>query len=374
MAGSGWIRPRSPIAAPSHVSSGACHNLYIGIVSGFIGTRLASRRATLGHMFKCRAAKTILNASNFLATSGGQASCAMDLCNAGVVTITNCNVQKDVMAQNPFAIQYCSERDFGVPGASYLDVFPWEQNSLTMTGGNIDVMTMGGANYGSPAAIAYFRCQDPYGAWMPVPVANGVSMWLNPAATRTYAMVGPGNTTQDTTAAHQVVETNPATRALPFVPTTARPFLAGTLPVMGPFRYTTEWGGSIYPNFESVQHLQGANDYQISHGAAVGTVIDTLNATGCPYYELNGPATQVNPFGAGTTWSIVTSSSEFNYGTATGTALAPAGRYAIATNANGTGTLTVAQTPGATGVDYVCLRAAAPGGATLADYRYAVGT
>ncbi len=364
----------------SHVSSGACHNLYVGIVSNFVMTRSTSRRATLGHMLKCRAAKAVVNASNFLATTGGQESCAMDHCNAGVVTVTNCNVQKAIMAQNENCIQYCSERDFGVPGASYLDVFPWEQNSLTVNGGNIDVMTMGGANYGTPNGVSYFRCQDPYGAWMPAPQLNGVSMYLNPAATRTWTFVAVGNTNQDTTPAYQPVETSPFTRSLPFVPTTARPFLSGTLPVMGEFRFVTEYGESYYPNFENVQQLQRLNDYQIAHNSAVGTVIDTLSATGCTFYEISGPSGAISPFGTGTTWSIVTTESEFNYGGATGTAWAPTGRYAITSSSNGTGTLTLAQTPAAAGVDYVCLRATGPAGSTsgsgaspaVSDFRYAV--
>lgn len=349
----------------SHTSAGNDHNLYVGSVSSLTVTNTVSRRATLGHMLKSRAALTTIDGCSFLATTGGQEGVPVEFPNAGICIVRNSFVQKAVMAQNPHSILWCAERDFGVPGALPVDEFPWTNNTLTVDNCQIDVMMMGGAHLGQPTGVAYYRCQDPFGRWMPPPTVANTSMWLSTGASRTWTMAGLGNQTPDTTPAHQVVEVNGTTRPLPFVPQTARPFLTGTLPIMGSFRWSGQWGGDSYQNFDSGQHVQSVNDVQISHTTASGTALLTLSATNGAFNQL----TTANPFVAGTAWSLPTTG--IYYPEAAHAAFAPAAAFTISTNSDGTGTLSVGTglSPGT--LYYVQARATAPN-STLADYRYAI--
>ncbi|MBV8913489.1 MAG: hypothetical protein JOZ05_10680, partial [Acetobacteraceae bacterium] len=319
----------------------ACHNLYIGNAGKLIFRYNVTRRATLGHLLKCRAMVSEIHDNRFFDGLGGSASCNIDLPNGGQATIQNNVFVKGAMAMNPYCIQYGAE---GVSASL---------NTLVVQNNTIAVETLAGSHYGTPSAVAYYHLINANGQGSSAQITNN-ALWLSPQST--------SYTTFNSAPAGAVTETGTTSLTLPPTLDMTRPYLSGTLPILGTLYRHTLYGQDDFQNFEGVLQLQDREQIVVPHTATPGAVLCTVTA----HSDLVSGAEQ---FGSGTTWAIVTD--PVYYSVLNPNPWAPAGRYAIGTNADGTGTLSVAGTL-ASGVDWVQLRATAPNGTTLCDSRYPI--
>jgi hypothetical protein len=95
--------------APAGPSAGFTHNLYISAVARLEVTGSYFHGARVGHEFKSRATRTIINGSRFVNGPTGTASYSIDLPNGGDVSIANSQIEQGPMSQNPNIIGFGEE-------------------------------------------------------------------------------------------------------------------------------------------------------------------------------------------------------------------------------------------------------------------------
>ena len=335
----------------SHVSSGACHNFYIGGQWSVTAHDNVSASATLGHDFKCRAVHGDITNNRFYDLERGSASCCMDLPNGGDYRVTNNAFHKGPNAANPYAVQYAAEFDPTLPD--------WRTNNLLFQGNTVSVMTLDGAHYGTPAAVRHWEATSYFGDPTTVQVV-GNSFWLAPHAT-TISSTGGGTTpTARTAESGSTILTTPPT--LDF----SRPYLSGTMPRHGWYRTITQYGGDSFANFDDTQIDPGFDDLVIPSSTAAGTVLGTMQAR-ANFDDNGGPAAQ--PFGAGTTW--VLSTANVYYPENLAAPWPPAGTFTLTTQADGSAKFSVGSTGLSSGVYFVQPEATAPN-ATKSRWRFYV--
>ena len=341
-----------------YVSSGATHNMYFGGNWKVILSNVLSWKCNNGHTLKTRSMNGSYTSCRFYDTERGSASKQADLCDGGLHTFTNCVFQKGAMAQNPFSVGFCAEMSHGYP-----------QNVLTMVGCTFINNTPAQL---SPTAIGLWTIQSPAsGAFSSLVATNNSFIGFTIGDGKNTALVldynvGPNTTGQ--TGGSTIVETGSiqlsAQPALSFI----SPGTSGAHTRLGPFYFLFDGEGSAghWAHIYGVQIDPGSDDIHISHASSLGTVAATCTAYGCNWFKgaPNQPDTRVQPFLAGTVWSISQAASDylgFVY------AVAPAGRYSMDAS---TGILTVAQALTA-GVDNIVVRATAPGG-TICEHMFYV--
>ena len=328
----------------SHVSSGACHNAYLGEMTRAIFRNNVSRRVNLGHLLKSRAMETQVYGNRFYDGLTGSASACVELPYAGQATIYNNVIEKGAMPFGPDTIRYGAEG------------FPWATNTLDVHSNTISVLSPSGNHIGSPSAIGFFYGASPTGTPATATVANN-SLWLASGANK-FNLYGTSNTT--------VADTGTTMLSAPPVIDQTRPDLGtGTTSPgimyrwQGQDDYTNGPGGSGGPIQAGVQQLADRMQARVSASAAVGTTVMTVLASN----DLGAGA--ANPFGAGTTWAISTVGTFYG-----ATPWAAGGKYAVTANSDGSAVLKVAGALSA-GLDFLQLLATAPGG-TQALIRYPI--
>ena len=322
----------------SHVSSGACHNAYIGEMTRVVFRNNISRRASLGHLLKSRAQTSEVYNNRFYDGLTGSASACIEIPYAGQVTIYSNVIEKGTMAFGPDAIRYGAEG------------MPWQTNTLDVHSNTISVLTLAGSHYGAPSAVGFFYGVNTKNVPATVSVANN-SIYLS-AGIQKFNLYGTANTTP--------AESGTVILTAPSLLDPTRPDMAGTVPAPM-FMYRLQ-GQDDFQNFFGSQQIGDREQIHIATGTTPGTVICNLKAS----TDLGAiGAGSANTFMAGTTWSVTTAPTFYG-----NTPWATAGKYAVTANSDGSAALTVA---GAltTGVDYVQLRATSPGG-TDVDLRYPV--
>jgi hypothetical protein len=95
--------------APAGPSAGFTHNLYISAVARLEVQGSYFHGARVGHEFKSRAARTVINDSRFVDGATGTASYSIDLPNGGDVSITNSQIEQGPLSQNPNIIGFGEE-------------------------------------------------------------------------------------------------------------------------------------------------------------------------------------------------------------------------------------------------------------------------
>lgn len=325
----------------AHVSSGACHNAYIGAVGQLIFRFNVSRRATLGHLLKTRAANNDIHDNRFFDGLSGSASVPIELPFGGQATIQNNVIVKGAMAMNPYAIQY------GAEGTYYLN------NVLAVSNNTIALETLDGSHYGTPAAFAYFHVTNVQGVGSSASYSNN-SIYYSPNA-KTLNMFNNAPIGAATVS-------GTVTLTLPPTLDVSRPFLTGNLPALGTLYRHTLWSQDDFRNFSGVQQIQDRDQIVTAHTTAAGTVLCNLAAH-------NDLSAGIENFGPGTTWAVITDG--VYYPVQNPNPWAPNGRYSVTSNADGTGALKVAASL-STGVDWVQLRATGSNGTTFSDSRYPV--
>ncbi len=322
----------------SHVSSGACHNAYLGEMTRVVFRNNISRRVNLGHLLKSRAQIAEIYNNRFYDGVSGSASACIEIPFAGQATIYGNVIEKGTMAFGPDAIRYGAEG------------MPWSVNTLDVHSNTISVLTLAGSHYGTPSAVGFFYGTNAKGVPATISVANN-SLCLA-AGSQRMNLYGTANT--------PVFETGTIVLSAPPAIDTTRPDISGTVPP-AQFMYRLQ-GQDDFQNFSGLQQISDSEQIRIAASTASGTVICNVKASNDSGATGAGTA---NPFGAGTTWTITTAGTYYG-----NTPWAAAGKYAVVVNSDGSAALKVAGAL-ATGVDYVQLRATAPGGG-LTDVRYPV--
>jgi len=100
---------------------GYSHNLYIGPIKQLSFWHSYSHDAVVGHELKSRAKTNYIEESTFSDGANGDASYEIDVPNAGVALIEHDVIEKGPHAQNPAAIHYGGETQYG-----------WATNGLTI--------------------------------------------------------------------------------------------------------------------------------------------------------------------------------------------------------------------------------------------------
>jgi len=153
--------------------------------------------------------------------------------------------------------------------------------------------------------------------------------------------------------------------ALPFIASTTRPYLPGNMPALGGLEYHFSYNDN-YKNFETVWQYGDRDQISVSASAGEGVTLVVIRATND--LDAQGRGTP-NPFGAGTSWSIITDPQY--YASANPNPWAGAGKYAIVAQSDGFCVLQTGAMARTSGVDFVQVRAIAPNG-TKSDIRYTV--
>ena len=333
-----------------YVGSGATHGIYVGACTdSFINDNLIYK-GTNGHGVKSRAkASTITNNRIFDGEDGNMSSC-IEVCEAGKYTISSNVLHKGPNSQNPFVVQYADERYLDANGNLY------RTNVCNITGNTFSLMSIQGTHFGSGIAVGAGGQTSNIDGSSTVVTLTGNSYFLATNDETLYSVevyngfgVEPLKT-----------ETGAVTLTAPPTLDFTSPLTGAAVVRPGPYFYVED-GAQTYDGFNGVQIDFGNENIVVSHIAAQGTILaGPLKAEGS---ILNN----YHPFVAGTTWSIITTP-EY-YATPT---WAPAGRYTVTSNANGTGSLNVGSVAlsAAGSVDYIKVMAVAPNGATAIRRAY----
>lgn len=319
------------------VGSGPTHNIYNGNVYKSLFDNILSHRTFNGHTLKNRGQYSITRNSRFYDGERGAASNQIDHCNGGVHIVDNCVVHKGCFAQNPYSIAFLEDVQNNMYPVNTLTV----QNSTIIINTPVNGATFVGAIMMQPRI-------SPDGLYSSAASINNKFAGNGP---RTTLYNGSGTQNQDGTPGGDgrtlvVTETGSITLAtqpaldftLPFpnqggIASRAGPFY---IPYDGENRnnYINTFGSQIDPGTDDRQALSVS-------GSPVGTVVFNLTASGAPYFRANSLTDpRIAPYVAGTVWSFAVNAATYVAGLYP---VAPAGRYTLTTNADGSATLTVAQ-------------------------------
>lgn len=142
---------------------GHSHNCYCGEGASLTFTNNYSIDSWLGHEVKSRAMVTTIENNFILEGLNGEASVPIDICQGGVVTISNNVIMKTAdtspsnnnRVNNGGIINWNSEMNS-------TDKLPWPVNSLTASGNQILCMLAPGAVYAAIGFVGYRPDVDPY--------------------------------------------------------------------------------------------------------------------------------------------------------------------------------------------------------------------
>jgi len=261
-----------------------------------------------GHNLKIRAAIQNITNTRFLDGTRGSSFTSIDCCEGSQITIEGCVIQRGVMTQNPFAIQFWEEAgrdtDFDLPPHATITrtVFV---NYTPLVGSTFTAM-VGTAKFMNPQLRVYASMtMDGCSSWG-VPtgkVATASGPQGDPAG---YL---PHGDTHDFTPAvtnHTYLAEPPL---LDFTPPTThnhgRSYYHNAVADLdNPVRWRNMYDAQIDP---------GVDQIRISKSASAGTVVFTPTAFGCTQFKVSGaaqPDPRINPYGPtmsgrlAATWAI----------------------------------------------------------------------
>jgi hypothetical protein len=346
-----------------YVGAGATHNAYIDEIWKFTAGNVLTHRTTNGHCLKNRAQNSILTKIRAYDGERGGASNQIDFPNGGVHALSDSVIQKGPFAQNPNSVSFCEDMqgdDFPVnsltvSGTTFINNTPvnllggaiFMQSRVSTQSGKFSSVTSGGNSfYGYPAAnrLTTAATQTDLGAWVsnaPTPLATetgAILLTAQPALDYSHPFAGVGNAIR------------PGPHYCPYDGENRNNFI----------------------NTSGVQVDPGNDDMHIPASTAIGTVIlPKMTAAGGYYFTLNPtpPDAHLVMGTPGTTWSLAASAGAYALGPYT---LAPAGRYTIATQADGSASLTLAESVSGAGgtVDLIAAVATAPNGVVCQSLVY----
>ena len=352
----------------AYISSGACHNVYIGACSFLEFHNNLSMNSAAGILLKCRARAGHVYNNRFVDTERGLSINALDFPDGGTYLIENNRIQQAGNVTGDCMIkvleQYSSDilpPPWGGPGT-----VPPRITNVTVRNNEISNCVPAGTHSGPHAVLNMnTTISSVDGSTSSVTFTNN-TLYLAPGSIYfheymyygTYIPGSPNVTETGTT--YLTVPTpldlsDPGTANPPY----ARPgFKNYTLDNLSP--------GSEYQNFTCVQIDPGNDDMAVALAAALPLTLGTLSSYGANIFKQISPSDPgIQPFGPGSVWSIV---QDGQWGGQQ--PWAPVGRYTTTpTDASGNSTLVVNSKPAVAGVDFIKVRCVGPRG-TICDYRF----
>ena len=339
--------------------AGPAHGIYLDDASAVTITNNYFRLGNYGHLLKSRGTNQYIAHNRIIAGLGGSNTTCIDIPDGGVVEIAFNDIEHGPNCQGPNVIQWALE------ALAYSPDSPYDLNSLYVHDNRINGLLQAGQHFGGPSnMLKHARFLNRFGEPVQFVRFENNACWIAPNPTnRTDSGQLVITDTTWTTTGPAVSLVGNTTPALPFVTSTARPYLAGAMPPLGGL----EWHFSYNDNFPFYENvwMYGDRD-QISSSAASATsstILATLHASNNLGDQGLGTP---NPFDANTTWAIVTTPM---YDTSSNPSPWPAaGKYQVVKQGDGgaqlqpTGTLT-------SGVDFILVQALASNG-TKAQFRF----
>jgi hypothetical protein len=338
----------------SHVSSGACHNIYNGSQWKFVMKGCVSRRATLGHLVKTRAQINVITGNRIFDGLVGSASCRIDTPNGGLTTIENNVIETGTMPMNPNAVQH---------GAEWVT---YEDNRLFFRNNTVSILALDGSHAGTNTALTVVAQNSPSGVKLHAEVADN-KFYATDKSGAKGRFVLAWNYDPKWPLDGAFTETGTVVLTSPPVIDMTRPWFAGELPPLGPLYFHGLWGQDYFANFEGVQQIPDRDQIVVHRTDKAGTVLLKVYA----HNDLQSQT--VNKFVAGTKAALTRQ--PVYYPQALPDPWAPDAWFGVATDADGLATVSLAVDAAGLsvpdGVAYFQLRFTAPDG-TLCDNRYAV--
>lgn len=332
-----------------NVFNPSTHGSYIGACTELQYTDNISYNTTSGHNLKTRAKKATILRSRFLDGERGSASCQVEIPQGGNYLMDGCFFHKGGNQQNAGMIKFNAEGPY----------YPEDRRISTLLVKNSTFFAaMAPLGYsGEPIALWNYSMVSPVDGSPCAITSSNNSFYLAGAARKYIDQNGVGTFTE--TGSTMLA----APPALDFSdPGTAVP----PAPRAGFWHDIQDGGtgGGEYPGFDHVQIDPGRDDIRIPVSTAAGTVIFTCSAYGADFWKQYSPTdARVNPFGAGSVWSIsqVGQANQFS----SPSVWAPVGRYAIDSVS---GAFSVAG-PLVAGLDFVKIKVLSPDGVTFCMHR-----
>lgn len=351
--------------------AGPAHGIYLDDASSVTITNNYFRLGNYGHLLKSRGTNQVIKNNRIIAGLGGSSSACIDMPDGGVCEVAFNDIEQGPNAESLNVIQW------GLEALSYSADSPYDVNSLYVHDNRINGMLLAGQHFGGPSnMMKHARFLNRFGEPVQFVRFENNTCWIapNPASSAPPGeFVGPdpnvqgggqfvSTLTQWTTVGPAVSIVGNTIAALPFIASTARPYLPGNMPALGGLEYHYSYNDN-YKNFETVWQYGDRDQISVSASAGEGVTLAVLRATND--LDAQGRGTP-NPFGAGSHAAIIMDGNYYGL-----TPWAAAGKYKMVDQADGSSQLQTGPTARTSGVDFVQVRFTAPNG-TLSDIRYAV--
>ena len=342
------------------VSSGQTHAFYLD-GSQLIFHDNISYNNNIGHCLKSRAIKGHIYNNRLYDGEGGSCSQQLNIPQGGVYLVENNDFHKGPNPQNPYCLGYgedCSpSNNYGGHGCHS------RLTALTLKNNRFFVGGVVGLHTGPPRAIVHWQAISGIDGSPSQIYADGNSFYLgcSNANKLDAENLFPANT-------NTWIETNSTTLTTPFALDFSDPGTAVPKAATPGFYNFLFYAGDDMQNMYGVQIKPDVKDIRVSANAPAGTNLTGLTAYGSNFWKSDNVANdiRVNPFIAGTTWSITQDNEYFS------SQWAAVGKYQVVANSDGTAaTLQTGSVARTVGYDVIKVRATAPNG-TLADWRLSI--
>jgi len=349
-------RSRATNCGANYVSSGATHGFYLEGIEVRV-TRTHSYKHTNGHSLKIRSPNFTVTDCVFGDGARGTSSQMLNLPEGGTGYVARNDFHKGPNAQNPACVGYYEDDAVGEWG---------HISTLTLEDNRFNVLQVGGSRGGTGNAVFHFPRLSTIDGSQSQVLLNRNSFYLYGAAIKDSVVTDSGTDPSPI----PMVDTNSILLTQPFPMNFTDPRIGtgqtpGTRPGFFPFTYDNE---TNYQNMYGVQQDCGTEEIRVPASSPAGTVLATITASGCVIYKLQNVANdiRVNPFVAGTTWSIIQTSEYFP-----GQVWPPVGAFTLNPSSDGTSVQLLLGTGNVAGTQILKLEATAPNG-TKSDWRYPV--
>ena len=360
----------------AYISKGATHSFYIEGNSVHIVNTL-SMRSTNGHEGKNRCRTSLTEYSRFYDTERGSGSNQLNYPDGGIHRISHCKLQKGPNSTGQSIVNFMDQYGSDIVPDRYGNYIDPRINQLTIDNTEFALNCPLGTHNGPLAAVNMFQYQSWVDGNMNAVTLTNCSTYLAPQALRSSVIDPTYYPSPLIAGSPGITETGGITLTLPPVLDLSDP-TGCTTPYARPgflnFQQDDPTIGNQYANFYCVQVDPGFDDLNLTlagltipAGGLKLNVLRKMKAYGANWFKNNSATDpRINPFGPGTTYSIVQDGQFFG-----AQPWAPVGRYTCTSDANGDGDIFLQTVPGAPSVDYFKLRATGPGATpTLCDMRF----
>ncbi len=339
----------------NYISSGATHGAYLEGIEVIV-KNTTSIKHTNGHSLKIRSPNYTVTGCSLGDGTRGTSSQMLNLPEGGTGYIAGNDFMKGPNAQNPACLGFYEDNAVGEWG---------HISTLTLEGNRFNVIQVAGGRGGTGNAVFHFpRISTIDGSKSQVLMDHN-QFYLHGAAIK-FTLVGDSGTDPNPI---PMVDTNSVILTQPFSmnfgdPRTGTGKTVGARPGLFPWTLDNE---DNYQNMYGVQQDCSVEEIRAPVSSPAGTVLATIVASGCIVWALQNVPNdiRINPFVAGTTWSISQAQEYFP-------SVWPAvGAFTLNPSSDGTSVQLLMGAGNVAGTQILKLRATAPNG-TLCDHRYPI--